>query len=124
MPLLVRRRANRLRNGARVMLVAASVFLASFVLASALFTPVFFFEVDRMKVGSGGGMMNVSQFTGQIEALFLGLLALAVAIVGLSAGVLVARGTCRVTHRLAESEVPDVPSRCLLKGGVAEMCCV
>ncbi len=124
MPLLVRRRANRLRNGARVVLVAASVFLAGFVLASVLFTPVFLFEVARMEVASGGGMMNVSQFTGHIEALFLGLLAFAVAIVGLFAGVLLARGTCRAARRLAESELSDVPSRCLLKGGLAEMCCV
>ncbi|WP_346910064.1 hypothetical protein [uncultured Roseibium sp.] len=122
LPPFVRRRANRLRNGARVLRVAVSVFLVSFVLASALFTPVFLLEVSRMEVVSGDRLMEISRFADHLQALFLGLLVLAVAIVSLFAGVLLARGACQVTRRLAERELPDVPSRCLLKGGIAEMC--
>ncbi len=122
LPLFVRGRANRLRNGARVLRVALSVFLVSFVLASALFTPVFLFEVSRMEIVSGDRLMEIGRFAGHFEALFLEMLVLAVAIVGLFAGVLLARGACRVTRRLADCDWPNVPSRCRLKGGVAEMC--
>lgn len=122
LPLFVRGRANRLRNGARVVRVAVSVFLVSFVLASALFTPVFLLEVSRIDIASGDRLMEITQFAGHLEALFLEMLVLAVAIVGLFACVLLARGACRVTRRLADCEWPNVPSRCRLKGGLAEMC--
>lgn len=122
LPPFVRGRANRLRNGARVLSVAVSVFLVSFVLASALFTPVFLIEVSRIDIAAGDRLMEISQFAGHLEALFLEMLVLAVGIVALLAGILLARGACRVTRRLAERELADVPSRCLLKGGIAEMC--
>jgi hypothetical protein len=122
LPLFVRGRANRLRNGARALHGAVFFFLVSFVLASALFTPVFLFEVSQVEVVSGNRMMEIGRFANHLEALFLGMLALALAIVGLFAGILLARGACRVTRRLAVSELPNVPSRCLQKGGIAEMC--
>ena len=121
LPLLVRRRANRLRNGARVLRVAVFFFLVSFVLASALFTPVFLLEASRIDTAAGGRMMEINRFAGHLEGLFLGALVLAVVLVGFSASVLLVRGACRATRRLAEADLPHVPSRSFLKGGFAEM---
>jgi len=121
LPLLVRRRANRLRNGARVLRVALFFFLVSFVLASALFTPVFLVEANRLDAAAGGHVTDISRFAGHLEGLFLGALVLAAVLVGLSAGVLLVRGACRATCRIAANDLPRVPSRCFLKGGFPEV---
>jgi len=122
LPLLVRRRANRLRNGARVLRVAVVLFLVSFVLASALFTPVFLLEAGRLNAATAGGLMDTGRFAGHLEGVFLAALGLAAGIVCLSAGVLLRRGACRAARRTAEAGSLPVSARCFLKAGYGEMC--